>query len=754
MSSKVLVPEWVGRTIWIVAFLLIGVMVGGLSVSGAFASEEVSSNGGTPQESEKGNSPYPENTQPITVFATKVVCEDESDLPNYGLGGPAMTSHTATDWVAHHEGCQIVRSWTFEWNYLDGQGNPGDNQGEVGGHWKTFTGSVTVPLAGRIDAEKISFREVWTNDYIPFTFDEARDNSKDVSAEMYCGDDVENYDNWDLVEYPEGGETYYCVAWNVAVKKEEVTPRLLLEKSNESTGDEFPGNTVRYTLKITALDAPVNNVKLTDLPPVGFVYQSGSATGASFLHEYASPGVWNVGDLSAGESKTLTYTTKIESNQDAGRYRDLAYAVGASESGAMVFANAEAETPFVSTTVNVIVPGETVVVLPTIVERDVDTKTVTKVKRVLGAATLPLTGADTSWMIVAFGLMLTGLFLLLLSKESTRRLLRSLKHSVLKVFFGLILVSVLVWGGETAQATSSSLAIRIETPKAAVTNSGFQIGFAVLDLESRPISLACEKQGPNDGSFSTFETQALTAGGNAGNCRVDSNVLSTDGTYHFRVRASAGSDSVSSESVTVTFVLSGPDTPINYHRTDVDDCQVNIGFTTGNDGGKTVKVELYRSTSSSFRADAGTKVSELALGSNTNGTFSDTVSDCGAEYFYAMRAVDAHGYGSNFIGDTETIIDREHRVRTKTVTKKITVPAASGAIALTPQSGMDDAVTVSETVDDSSEGDVLGAATTEVNITDEVAKTSSTGKNIGALISLFVLSYVGYRVYQKYYSRA
>lgn len=732
------------------AVLMIGVLIIGIGAWSPLvrAGDEVSSG------EEEEISTYPEDEEPITVVAKKIICDAESDLPNYGLGGPNMTSHTATDWVVAHEGCQIVSPWTFQWSY-DGVGNPGDNSGLASGDWHTFIGSVSVPLAGRNTTEKIWFREEWKNDFIPFTFDDARDNSQTESAEMYCSDDVENYDNWDWVENARGGETYYCVAWNVAVKKESITPRLLLEKSNDSVGDELPGNTVRYTLKITALDAPVNDVELTDLPPAGFVYESGSATGAPFLHEYASPGVWNVGDLDAGESKTLTYTTKIESNQDVGRYRDLAYAQGISESGTVIFDNAEAETPFVGTAVNVIVPALAQVTLPTVVERDVDTKTIHKVKRVLGATTLPLTGADTGWMIVAFGLMLAGLVLLLLSKESTRKLLRSLKQSLLKMFVVFVLVSIFVGGGETARAASSSLAVSIETPKAAVTNSGFQIGFVLLDLEGRTITLACEKQDPSDGSFSTFETQTLSAGGNAGNCTVDAGVLTMDGTYHFRVRASAGSDSILSESVAVMFVLSGPETPTNYSRTDVNDCQVNIGFITGNDGGKTVKVELYRSTSSSFWADAGTKVGELSLGSNMSGTFSDTVSDCGAEYFYAVRAIDAQGYGSDFVGDTETTIDHEHRVRTKTVTKKVAAPVPSGAIVLTTEADTDDAITVTGSVDGvSSEGDVLGAATTEANASDEASKTSSTGKNIGALILLFVLSYAGYRVYQKYYSRA
>ncbi|HEX9594894.1 MAG TPA: SdrD B-like domain-containing protein, partial [Candidatus Saccharimonadales bacterium] len=58
----------------------------------------------------------------------------------------------------------------------------------------------------------IRVREIWQDGYIPFT---GQNTDQDVSAEIYCGDDVLHYDNWEWIDDIVSGQTYHCVAWNV-----------------------------------------------------------------------------------------------------------------------------------------------------------------------------------------------------------------------------------------------------------------------------------------------------------------------------------------------------------------------------------------------------------------------------------------------------------------------------------------------------------------------------------------------------------
>lgn len=143
-----------------------------------------------------------------TISASKVVCDSESDLPNWGDGDPAfdITSNTADRWVAQSEGKCRLADWTFEWA-PNGTGNPGDSQ-EVGGSpWETFTSTATVP-AGAL----VWVREQFNDDYIPFT---GQNTTENVSAELYCSNDVLNYDNYDFINPVEAGQTYNCVGFNV-----------------------------------------------------------------------------------------------------------------------------------------------------------------------------------------------------------------------------------------------------------------------------------------------------------------------------------------------------------------------------------------------------------------------------------------------------------------------------------------------------------------------------------------------------------
>src|SRR3990167_3253208 len=68
-----------------------------------------------------------------------------------------------------------------------------------------------------LEISKIWVREVLKEGYLPFSHPE----DSDVSAEFYCDQDVNNYDNYDFIDGPELDNWYYCVAFNVLDDEEE-----------------------------------------------------------------------------------------------------------------------------------------------------------------------------------------------------------------------------------------------------------------------------------------------------------------------------------------------------------------------------------------------------------------------------------------------------------------------------------------------------------------------------------------------------
>jgi uncharacterized repeat protein (TIGR01451 family)/LPXTG-motif cell wall-anchored protein len=570
----------------------------------------------------------------------------------------------------------------------------------------------------------------------------------------------------------QAGETVTCTFINAFQP-----PVLRIQKSNDATAPQTPGSDVLYTLTVTAPEnnaTTVSDVHVSDLPPAGFVYRPGTWTASSsnsshtgdlkLDHVYASPGIWSLGDMVPGETVTLTYVADIDGDQDPGLYNDLAWADGSSVVGSQVLANSSESTPFVGTDVSVETPSDPEsVALSTVTktETETKTKTKTKVKRVLGA-TLPETGASTAWTMIALALIGGGAGLMVTSRR--RRLQPSVSRSswksMIKFFIFSTFFTLSLFVGQSVQA-ASSLAVQIEEPKAQVNSPDFEIGFVAMDILGRAVTVECFKKGSGDASFGVFDSYALIDGGSSGDCVADAAALPVDGTYQFHVTATAGEDTVTTSDVSVTLVSSLPGTPTNYNR-DKNECQNVISFTTADDGGKTVKVELYRSTVASFTADASTKVQETTIASNQNGSMTDTVADCDAKYFYAIRAVDAGGYGSGFVGDTNVIVEKETKTKTKTktVTKKVNrtasnraIPVAPSASSVTPQNGGEGASSdneegrvLGEEKAFDEEGDVLGEETAGQDA-GETEGSSWMGKlGAGALIMIVLLGlYAFYR---------
>ncbi len=158
-----------------------------------------------------------------TLIATKVMCEAEQYLPNWGEGGANITAGTAAAWVVQSNGkCWLEPNWKFEWA-PSGTGNPNDNIEMANGAWTAFgptdgTGIISTPIPS---GALVWVREQLKSGFIPFSGwlsgNGAATKNDEYSAELYCSTDVLNYDNYDWIDPVLAGETYYCVAFNAPV---------------------------------------------------------------------------------------------------------------------------------------------------------------------------------------------------------------------------------------------------------------------------------------------------------------------------------------------------------------------------------------------------------------------------------------------------------------------------------------------------------------------------------------------------------
>ncbi len=237
-----------------------------------------------------------------TIMASKIVCTNEAELPNWGMGGPNITANTATDWVNTHSSCAFAGNTEFEWA-PQGATNPDTGlpvtafYGVAGGVWNKFgptnaSGTAIVQLDSTAlgSLSYIWMREVLKNEFIPFTYGPGHaTNSNAVSAEMYCHVDVLNYDNYDRVDGVKVGNTYYCVAWNhpkeVEDPEDPEVPVLTCEPEKELiTNGSFENEVV---------------------------------TDSSLWQRFASVLGWNIAKVADGASTTLELHRGWSSNQAA-----------------------------------------------------------------------------------------------------------------------------------------------------------------------------------------------------------------------------------------------------------------------------------------------------------------------------------------------------------------------------------------------------------------------------------------------------
>ncbi len=250
----------------------------------------------------------PPETATASVIATKIVCDHESDLPNWGAGdGGDITASTVSTFLSEHEGeCRVASDWTFQWS-AHGTEGPWTDSNPTG-----ESGTTTVEIPS--DQGSITFREVTQEGFIPFSGwqlgETAPSEGGSVSAEMYCHTDHLNYDNNDRVDDVTNGETYYCVAFNAreeGAEEEESGSDLSITKAVDETTPDA-GQTITYTITVHN-DGPndATNVIVTDVLPAGVEYVSTDG-GESYA---TSTGKWTVGALANDASKSLTIVVRV-----------------------------------------------------------------------------------------------------------------------------------------------------------------------------------------------------------------------------------------------------------------------------------------------------------------------------------------------------------------------------------------------------------------------------------------------------------
>ncbi len=160
---------------------------------------------------------------PLTINASIVVCNNETDLPNASYKGWSIDANTAASYVSSHSSaCHLESGWDFQWGYADVTDPGGSIVGPAAGAWTKFgstdaAGQTATTISNLNNTSKIWVREALKDGYLTFAEPPIAGTSPkdEVSAELTCATDAKNYDNYEQIIGPVLGKTYYCVGWNV-----------------------------------------------------------------------------------------------------------------------------------------------------------------------------------------------------------------------------------------------------------------------------------------------------------------------------------------------------------------------------------------------------------------------------------------------------------------------------------------------------------------------------------------------------------
>lgn len=335
-----------------------------------------------------------------------VTCTGEEVMEN----GGTITVSPNEDVVCTFNNQQRGSLDVTKYNDINGNGQKDENEDVLSG-WE-------INISGEESQKTGEDGEVTFGNLIPGEYELSETLQENwLQTNISCDS---NERQVEVDENVEQGYTAYVYPGQVTSCEigNQASPTLTIEKSNNALVTKAPGDEVIFTLKLVVQGSNVNGLIATDLPAKGFTVQPGSLTvtknglpfPVSMLHNYASPGKWDLGDSIVGDEYVLSYTATIASDQESGLYNDLAWAEGDNESWGDVLAQGQnseyTSENFVGTSV------------PVGVNPNPSTQFGSTSGSVLGASTeLPATGANTLWLFISMGLITTGFSLRKVSRE-------------------------------------------------------------------------------------------------------------------------------------------------------------------------------------------------------------------------------------------------------------------------------------------------------------------------------------------------
>lgn len=222
------------------------------------------------------------------------------------------------------------------------------------------------------------------------------------------------------------------------------------------------------------------------------------------------------------------------------------------------------------------------------------------------------------------------------------------------LLFLIVLLKPLLIANSVYALQSPNMFVRLENPQSPTNVNNFGIDFVVIDNQNRALTVSCFKRNPDSSIVQIGSDINLIPGGNSGRCDLNLSPLNQNGTYGFYAVAKTGPEEYISETVNVDYSQSGPSTPVFYSKEELTSCIYRLKIKTADDG-RTVKVEIFRSTETNFIADAGSRIAEVNVLPNTETSFDDGRPDCNKTYYYVIRSKDASGNVSSLIGDSISV---------------------------------------------------------------------------------------------------